>query len=62
MLLVNDHDGVLEVHHPSVAVRDAPVVQDLEQDVEHVRVRLLDLVKYRAFSFDLSSFFCVLRT
>ena len=38
-------DGVLEVHRPPLPVRHAPVVEHLQQDVEHVRVRLLDLVE-----------------
>mmetsp|Transcript_9323 Transcript_9323/g.42427 ORF Transcript_9323/g.42427 Transcript_9323/m.42427 type:complete len:337 (+) Transcript_9323:873-1883(+) len=41
----HDQDGVLEVHHPSLAVRHAAVVQDLEQHVEDVAVRLLHLVE-----------------
>ena len=38
-------DGVLEAHGATLAVGQAPVVEDLEQDVEDVRVRLLDLVE-----------------
>ena len=41
----HDHDGVLEVHDATLAVGQAPVVEHLQQDVEHVRVRLLDLVE-----------------
>ena len=41
----HDHDGVLEVDRPALAVGQATVVEDLEQDVEHVRVGLLDLVE-----------------
>ena len=40
-----DEDGVLKVHRPPLAVGDAAVVQDLEEDVEHVRVGLLHLVE-----------------
>ena len=36
---------VLEVHRPALAVGQPAVVQDLQQDVEHVRVGLLDLVE-----------------
>src|SRR6185437_4746070 len=41
----HDHDGVLEVDHPTVVVGQMAFVQHLEEDVEHVRVRLLDLVE-----------------
>ena len=41
----HDHDRVLEVDHPAVVVREMSFVEHLEQDVEHVRVRLLDLVE-----------------
>ena len=40
-----DEDGVLEVHRAALAVGDAAVVQHLQQDVEHVRVGLFDLVE-----------------
>ena len=39
-----DDDGVAEVHRPSLAVRQAPIVHDLQEDVEDVRVGLLHLV------------------
>ena len=32
-----DDDRVLEVHRAALAVRDAAVVEDLQQDVEHIR-------------------------
>ncbi len=41
----HDDDGVLEVDHTPVVVREMPFVEHLQQDVEHVRVRLLDLVE-----------------
>src|SRR4029078_12009176 len=41
----HDHDGVLEVHRTTQSVGQPAVVEDLEQDVEYVRVRLLDLVE-----------------
>src|SRR5581483_2138395 len=41
----HDHDGVLEVDRPAVAVGQPAVVEDLEEDVEDVVVRLLDLVE-----------------
>src|SRR5580700_6663066 len=41
----HDDHGVLEVHRPALGVGQPPVLQDLEQGVEDVRVRLLDLVE-----------------
>ena len=41
----HDHDGVLEVDRAALAVGQAPVVEQLEQDVQHLRVRFLDLVE-----------------
>ena len=41
----HDDHGVAEVHRPALAVREAAVVEHLQQHVEHVRVRLLDLVE-----------------
>ena len=41
----HDEHGVLEVDRAALAVGEAPVVHDLEQHVEHVGVRLLDLVE-----------------
>ena len=36
---------VAEVHRAALAVGQAPVIQDLEQRVEHVRMGLLDFVE-----------------
>jgi len=41
----HDDDGVLEVHLVAEVVGQHAVIHDLEQDVERVRVRLLDLVE-----------------
>src|SRR5579859_7269119 len=41
----HDHDAVTEVDRAPLGVGQASVLQDLEQDVEHVRVGLLDLVE-----------------
>src|SRR5262249_3288798 len=41
----HDQDGVLEVHHVPEGVTQPSVVEHLEQHVEHVRMRLLDLVE-----------------
>src|SRR3984885_3844389 len=41
----HDQHGVLERDRPALAVGQATVVHHLEQRVEHVRVRLLDLVE-----------------
>ena len=41
----HDDDGILKVHGAALGVGNAAVVQNLQQDVHHVRVGLLDLVK-----------------
>src|SRR5579864_3171614 len=41
----HDHDRVPEVDAAPLGVGQLPLLQDLEQDVEHVRVCLLDLVE-----------------
>jgi hypothetical protein len=41
----HDHDGVLEVDRAALGVGQPAVVEDLEQDVEDVRMRFLDLVE-----------------
>ena len=41
----HDDDGVLEIDGPPLAVGQPAVVEQLQQDVEHLRVRLLDLVE-----------------
>ncbi len=41
----HDQDGVAEVDRPALAVGQASVIKHLQQDVEHVGVRLLDLVE-----------------
>ena len=41
----HDDHGVAEVDRAALAVGEAAVVQDLQQHVEHVRVRLLDFVE-----------------
>ena len=41
----HDQDRVLEVDRPALTVGESPVVHDLEQDVEDVGMRLLDLVQ-----------------
>ena len=38
-------DGILEIHRPSLRIGDPPVVEHLQEDVEHVRMRLFDLVE-----------------
>src|SRR3954469_5174109 len=44
---VRGHDDhrVLEVHRPTLGIRQSPVVEHLEQDVEDIGVGLLDLVE-----------------
>ena len=41
----HDDDGVAEVDRAALAVGQAAVVEHLQQHVEHVRVRLLDLIE-----------------
>src|SRR3954463_12229633 len=41
----HDHDRVAEVDRAALRVRQPPVLQDLQEDVEDVRVGLLDLVE-----------------
>ena len=41
----HDHDGVAEVDRAALTVGQAAVVEQLQQHVEHVAVRLLDLVE-----------------
>ena len=41
----HDDDTVLEVHGAAVSVRQPAVIQQLEQDVEHVRVCFLNLIE-----------------
>ena len=41
----HDHDRVLEVDRAALPVRQPPVVEQLQHDVEHLRMRLLDLVE-----------------
>ena len=41
----HDEDGVAEVHRAPAAIRQPPVIEDLEEDIEDFRVRLLDLVE-----------------
>jgi len=40
-----DDEGVFEIHHAPLGIRQAPVLENLEHHVEHVGVRLLNLVE-----------------
>src|SRR5699024_2126322 len=40
-----DDDGVFEVYRSALRVGDAPVVQNLQQDIEHVGVRLFNFIE-----------------
>jgi hypothetical protein len=44
-LEVITHDGVAEVDRPPAAVGEAALVEDLQQELVHVAVGLLDLVE-----------------
>ena len=41
----HDHDRVAEVHRAPLAIRQAPIVQKLQQNIEDFRVRFLDLIE-----------------
>src|SRR6266404_4338991 len=41
----HDNDRVLEIDLAALAVGEAPVIHDLQQDVEHVRMRLFNFVE-----------------
>ena len=41
----HDDQGVLEVHHPALAIGETAVVQYLQQHVEHIRVGLFDFIE-----------------
>ena len=41
----HDDDGVLEVDHAAVVVGEVTLIEHLQQDVEHIRMRLLDFVE-----------------
>ncbi len=41
----HDDNGVLEIHHPPLVVGKPSIVQHLQEDIEHVGVRLLDLIE-----------------
>jgi len=41
----HDDDRVAEIHRPPLVVGQATVVEHLQQDVEDIGVRLLDLVE-----------------
>ena len=41
----HDDDGILKVHLPPVGIRDLAVIQNLQQDVQHIRMGLFDLVE-----------------
>jgi len=41
----HDDHGVLKVHRTPLAVREAPLIQDLQEHVKDLGVRLFDLIK-----------------
>ena len=41
----HDHDGILEVHSSSLVVGQTTIVQQLQQNVEHVRMSLFDFIE-----------------
>ena len=44
---VGSHDDhrIAEIHRPALAIGDAAVIENLQQHVEHIRVRLFNLVE-----------------
>ena len=41
----HDDDGVAEIHRSAVAVRETSLIGDLQEDVEDILVRLLNLIE-----------------
>ena len=41
----HDDDGVFEVHHTALAIGQAAVVQDLQEDVEDIRMGFFDFIQ-----------------
>ena len=41
----HDQNGILEVHRSALGIGDPSIIQHLQQHVEHVRMRFLDLIK-----------------
>ena len=41
----HDDHGVFEIHPPPLGIGEDPVLQNLQQHVEHIRMRLFDLIK-----------------
>ena len=38
------HDGIAKIHRAALAVGEPAIIQYLQQDVEHIRVRLLNFI------------------
>src|SRR5919108_3833761 len=41
----HDDDRVPEIHRATLRIGEPPVIENLQQDIEHIRVRLLDLIE-----------------
>ena len=41
----HDHDGVLEIDRPALAVGEPAVIEQLEENVEHFRMGLFDFIE-----------------
>src|SRR5580704_11092965 len=41
----HDDDRVFEIDGPTLTIRDPAIIQDLEQNIEDIRVRFFDLIK-----------------
>ena len=40
----HDDDGIAKIHGPALGIGETSILQDLEQDVEYIRVGLFDLI------------------
>ena len=54
------NDGVLKVDHAAVGICDLAIVQNLEQDIEHIRMGLLQFIKEHDGVWLSSDFLCQL--
>ena len=41
----HDQDRILKIHLPALGIGDMSLIQHLQKDVEHIRMRFLDLIK-----------------
>ena len=41
----HDNDGIFKVYHPPMGICDLSVIQNLQQNIEHIRMRFFQLIK-----------------